>query len=176
MARSKLNAARQQIITDAVANGCSYAGAARAAGVTKQSVSLWMKQASDEIERRANGERANRKKTKYVDFLDAIKKAEGRAESELIASIKGASKKTWTAAAWILERRWPKEYARIDRLLAQEFGNDDEKQRLAALDSVIGILEKVLPVDIFDLVKTTVRDSLASRHDGDGAGDGELPS
>jgi hypothetical protein len=46
-------------------------------------------------------------KQPYVGYVAEIEKAEAQAEQVLLAKIqKAASDGTWTAAAWILERRW----------------------------------------------------------------------
>jgi hypothetical protein len=48
------------------------------------------------------------------DFLDAMKAAEAQAEFNVYGRILKASATQWTAAAWILERRWPESYAKFD--------------------------------------------------------------
>jgi hypothetical protein len=49
----------------------------------------------------------------YLDFLVAIKRAEAFAVAEAIESIRNASKDgTWTASAWLLERRYPEQFGR----------------------------------------------------------------
>jgi len=43
----------------------------------------------------------------YIGYIGLIEKAEAQAEQVLLAKIqRAASDGTWTAAAWILERRW----------------------------------------------------------------------
>ena len=52
-----------------------------------------------------------------LDFLDAVKKAEGDAEVRMVAQIAQAAQTgTWQAAAWWLERRRPDDYGRRERL------------------------------------------------------------
>ena len=51
-----------------------------------------------------------------LDFFESVKRAEVAAQDKLLASISQAAtepgvKVQWTAAAWILERRWPHLYA-----------------------------------------------------------------
>lgn len=58
----------------------------------------------------ANEAKRNRK------FLDRLKEAEGNCEQALVAYIYSAAKGgQWTAAAWILERKWPQRWGRINR-------------------------------------------------------------
>lgn len=49
-------------------------------------------------------------------FLARLKEAEGQCEHSLVAFIYNAAKKgTWTAAAWLLERKMPQRWGRINR-------------------------------------------------------------
>ena len=50
---------------------------------------------------------------KYADFADAINKAEGAGATTWLAMIeKAAQEGNWQAAAWKLERKYPREYGR----------------------------------------------------------------
>lgn len=49
------------------------------------------------------------------DFRDAVKAARAEAEVRSVAVIQNASRKTWQAAAWFLERSFPQHWARTDR-------------------------------------------------------------
>ncbi len=49
------------------------------------------------------------------DFRDAVKAARAEAEVRSVAVIQNASRKTWQAAAWFLERGFPQHWARSDR-------------------------------------------------------------
>ncbi len=53
----------------------------------------------------------------YVRFVQALKKAEVEGEAAAINEIvKAAKSGTWQAAAWLLERRHPDRWARIQKL------------------------------------------------------------
>lgn len=52
----------------------------------------------------------------YAAFSAAIQKAVAESEAMLLSTIKDASKKEWTAAAWIMERRFPERWARREAL------------------------------------------------------------
>lgn len=47
------------------------------------------------------------------EFLRGMEKAEAQGKLELLRKIKGAA--PWQAAAWMLERKYPQEFARMDR-------------------------------------------------------------
>jgi hypothetical protein len=56
-------------------------------------------------------------------FRTAIKRAEARPERRWLGLIERAARdpKHWTAAAWLLEHRWPEKYAlRLARMLEKE--------------------------------------------------------
>lgn len=64
----------------------------------------------------------NEWENRFPEFADAVKNAVEVAKNDLIATIQAASQPSgkspgqWQAAAWLLERRWPTEFARTDRL------------------------------------------------------------
>lgn len=53
---------------------------------------------------------------KKPDFSEPIKKAEATCKQRNIQLIQRAALTTWTAAAWWLERKYPKEFATRQRL------------------------------------------------------------
>ena len=68
--------------------------------------------------------RSHRKR--HSEFATALEKAEATSALRLVTRIQTASEKQWQAAAWILERRWPNEWARRDPQLTesvQEIGS-----------------------------------------------------
>lgn len=59
-----------------------------------------------------------------LEFLESIKKAEAKAEAKRIALIDKQAADDWRAAAWYLERRYPKRWGRSDRLNVEASGPD----------------------------------------------------
>ena len=56
-------------------------------------------------------------------LYDELKKAEAAYKHGLLTTIKGAAESRaqfWTAAAWLLERKYPMEYGRMDRKNEEE--------------------------------------------------------
>lgn len=68
-------------------------------------------------------------KRTHPEFLTAIKEAETRAESTFLSRIMAHTDRQWTAAAWMLERRWPERWAKREVVAPQ---NKDDARRLAA--------------------------------------------
>lgn len=97
---TKLTPETQEKITDAVSIGATYELAAKYAGVTYETFNNWMKAG------------AEAKSGQLFEFFHAVKKAEGAAAVGWLAVIEKAATETWQAAAWKLERRYPREYGR----------------------------------------------------------------
>jgi transposase len=57
-------------------------------------------------------------KMRHPEFVTSLEKAEAQAESGFLGKILRHTEKQWTAAAWMLERRWPDRWAK--RELVQE--------------------------------------------------------
>ena len=107
-------------IIEAVRSGASRTGAAEAARVSRSTLHLWLQrgEAGDEP---------------YASFTARVREAEGDLERELITIIKGHAVETWTAAAWLAERRWPKRWAlRRDRAADSASLTPDEVEKLIA--------------------------------------------
>lgn len=53
-------------------------------------------------------------KKRHEDFVRQIKEAESIAEQGFLGRILRHTEKQWTAAAWVLERRWPSQWRKRD--------------------------------------------------------------
>jgi hypothetical protein len=90
-------------------------------GVSEATWYSWLKDARE-------GEKPSPLKT---EFLDAIERATAEAEKKYVAVIEDASKQSWQAAAWWLERKLPKRWARTDKH-KHEHKHDHGVMRVAA--------------------------------------------
>jgi len=103
--KSKLTPERQKLFVDAVSAGNYIETAAELAGVTNVTFYNWMKRGRQT------------QSGKYFEFLNAIKKAEARAEVMRVSRIaKAGQEGNWQADAWYLERRYPDRWGRRQRL------------------------------------------------------------
>lgn len=117
MAKTKLTTERQAQIVEALRNGNYIETAARYAGITPQAFWKWMKRGTEERQAIEDGADPNPDEEIYVDFVDAVEKARGQSEMRNVGLIqKAAVDGTWQAAAWFLERSYPKRWGRSDRL------------------------------------------------------------
>lgn len=88
-------------IVAALKMGNYRSAAAKYAGVEPRTIREWITL-------------ANKGHQPYLDFLDRIKVAEGEAEASLVATIRRAANDTWTAAAWLLERKHAPKWGKRD--------------------------------------------------------------
>lgn len=67
---------------------------------------------------------------RYVAFADAVKAAEARCVERQLERIEAAAESgSWQASAWILERRWHKDFGRKDNMRAT-IAYDDKAKKL----------------------------------------------
>ena len=91
-------------IIQAVRAGCIAKAAAPAGNVSVRTLHGWLAQGRKDTE-------GGRTKTAFSQFLQAYKKAEGEFIGDCLRGIVRAGSTQWTALAWILERRWPEDFA-----------------------------------------------------------------
>lgn len=101
--QSKYTPERVDKILKAIAVGATFGHACAYAGIDHDTFNNWRK--------------------RYSEFSDAVKEAEGKSVVGWLAKIeKAASDGNWTAAAWKLERRFPDDYGRREKI---EHANPD---------------------------------------------------
>lgn len=76
--------------------------AANAAGVAKRTVNIWLKHAEESREKNVVD--------RYTEFADAVELAIAEAEARDVAVISNAAMHDWKAAAWLLEKKYPKRW------------------------------------------------------------------
>jgi len=97
--RSKLSETTQATIRAALEAGNTRAAAAQAAGITPETLRLWMRKGEKQAEGR------------HRTLARTVEQAEAQAETEAVAEIRAAWQRgEWRAAAWWLERRRPETY------------------------------------------------------------------
>lgn len=134
---SSLKPAVAKQILEALKEGVPREMALLAAGVGRSTFYSWLAKA-----------RQDKPVQLYVDFLDAVEKAEAEAVVLYTKTIHAARDVNWQAAAWWLERRHPDLYGRRDRIsiealkrseveaTARELGLDPDEV-LAQVDALL---------------------------------------
>ncbi len=104
MARpTKLTPAVHASIVENLRAGAYIETAAAAAGVSASTVHAWLRRAEDHPEDCGSP---------FLEFLEAVEKARAEAELDAIRTIREAAPRSWQAAAWYLERSYPKRWGR----------------------------------------------------------------
>lgn len=98
--KTKLTPQVQDLIVQALNVGAHHEHACQYAGIDQSTFYDWLR-------------KADTGKEPYAQFSQAVKKAESQAGVGYLALIDSAARAgNWQAAAWKLERRWPKLYGR----------------------------------------------------------------
>lgn len=98
-------------------NGLSDADVCDMVGVSQQAFYSWLKEAETGVNYK-DPEKPISNYALKVELLEGLKRAKAAFKAYHIQTITKAAKKSWQAAAWMLERMYPKEFGRIDRQIA----------------------------------------------------------
>src|SRR5580704_13853511 len=93
----------EKLILEAIALGSPKTRAAELAGITHPTLFRWIEQGEADLERDLD--------TELSTLCTSIKKAEGAFVAYALQQIHDAAPKQWQAAAWLLERRHPEDWA-----------------------------------------------------------------
>jgi hypothetical protein len=98
---SKYKASTAKRICSGVARGYSREGAAALGGISKETLFQWAR--------------------RFPAFSAALERADAKFEAQCVKQISAAGKvkRNWTANAWLLERKNPGTWGRIDRVQVQ---------------------------------------------------------
>ncbi len=80
-------------------------------GVHRQTLWLWLKSGANEARRREQGEDHDTAFDLHATLFYVVKKTLGNTESDFLSSLQAAGTETWTALAWLLERRFPERWS-----------------------------------------------------------------
>jgi len=120
---TKLNPKVTRKICRAIVVGATYEAAAQYAGISYETFNEWMKAG-----------RAATAPNEFSDFSEAVEGANATAQVQFVLNIKDAANDgDWRAAAWMLERRFPKAYG-------QRVGAIDEKSLDDAIEAELARL------------------------------------
>jgi hypothetical protein len=100
----------QEVICKAIEAGATLEIAAQAAGIGARTLDEWIHYGRAELQENPDAE------GQCADFVRAVTVASAKCEIDCLAMIQDAAPKNWPAAAWLLERRIPQRYAKVDRL------------------------------------------------------------
>lgn len=97
---------------------------AAALGVRAETFSIW---------------RNHPKTDNQIHLSKAMKKADAEREAALVTRIMRASEKTWQAAAWLLERKYPERYAKPVMRPVDDSSDDGNDERIKGFINALGL-------------------------------------
>lgn len=98
-------------LVNALRAGAYREQAALHAGISVATFYRWMKEGEA-----AEAEEIPASESRAREIREAVQNAEASGELHLLAIIKEQAPKSWQAAAWILERKYPNKWGRFDRV------------------------------------------------------------
>ncbi len=104
-----LTPAVKKTICQAIETGATLEIAAQAAGIGSRTLDEWLHHGRKELQEDPDASGP------CAAFVSEVMIASAKNEQELIGIIRKEAPKTWQAAAWLLERKFPQRYARVDR-------------------------------------------------------------
>ena len=96
-----LNPTRQAALLEAIEQGMPLKQAAAVAGMSYDTLNHWQKRGENESA-----------PPEYCQFYQQLRQSQAVAMQVHVSSICDAAKRDWRAAAWMLERRFPEDFAR----------------------------------------------------------------
>jgi len=105
---SKINGELVDAVLELVAHGSTFHAAAQAAGVDRTTLHAWRERGEADLDAG--------KDTVYARLAHGLPRARARGEASLVDTIRAHATLDWRAAAWLLERRNPEDWAKRDSL------------------------------------------------------------
>ena len=133
----KLTPEKHKAIINNILLGCSLETAAQAAYVSDRILDTWLQYGRKELQ---EDEDAKGPCACLVrDQLAAIAKF----ERDTLGMISAAAPKNWTAGAWMLERKFPEKYAKVDRVRLSGDELNDKPVQISEREAKDRLLEKL---------------------------------
>ena len=126
-------------IRASISVGMKYKDACAVAGVTERVFYYWKKRAEKTADKLESGELTDAKASEciYFQFFQSLKEAEAKAKLSLLSKIK--TDPSWQSKAWILERRYPDEWGRREKIdLTAEINTNVHDELLKASKGELG--------------------------------------
>ncbi len=128
-------------LCNAALHGATFEVAAHAAGINRRTLGFWLKWGQDELKEDPTAQ------TPCACFVREFQSQEAECEQKLLKLIIDAAPKNWTAAAWMLERKHPGRYAKVDRLrLSGDETNNTPVQTASREEIETRLIEKLAQI------------------------------
>ncbi len=130
--RGKINQELINKIVEYISHGNYISTSCQACGISHRTYDTWIKHGEELAEHIESGKNhIEESQLIYLQFFEAIKKAESEAEAKNVQIIQSVAPKNWQAAAWLLERKYPEKYGKREVLDINVKRGIEVSQRLA---------------------------------------------
>lgn len=127
MAKLKLTEKTIEKAQKGIAIGTPQKYVAQSLGISEEAWYSWMRRGEHDLQN-------DKDDTIFAKFYESVKKAQAKSVSRCVSMIQKASIDTWQAAAWWLERRYPEEFGRKEKVdvsgveihVTYDFGNEQK--------------------------------------------------
>lgn len=135
---TKLTPKLQEEIVQVIRAGNYVETACSFVGINKTTFYDWLKRGAREQARleKDSSAKIDPQERIYLNFSNAIKKAEAEAEARDVIIIGKAAEHQWQAAAWRLERKFPSKWGR-----RTDLDDDEQRARINKLKAEIKLLQ-----------------------------------
>jgi len=132
-------------LLDCIKLGVDTDDACNYAGITTRSYYSWKAEAKEIEKRISNGATPTARDKVFLHFLQALKKADADFIRSNHKIIEDAAKKSWQAAAWLLERRRPEKYSLTLRGIDEETHTDLFAEAASSIVAMEGTMRGIAP-------------------------------
>lgn len=110
---TSLTPAVKKKIIAALEGGAYLDTAAAYAGISRTTFYNWLRRGEREIQLRESGKGKHAEEDDFVELKYEVNEILAKVELNLLDQVICHGSKTWMAPAWVLERRWPEKYSRV---------------------------------------------------------------
>ena len=101
----------QEQIKKLLSSGATVETAAVAAGVTRNTVQVWLRLGREAEAKLDAGESLTAREVELLEFLNSEQEARAHLKVRLMTALQKGAQEDWRAALAMLERLWPEEFA-----------------------------------------------------------------
>ena len=130
----------QKTICEAIEAAATLEIAAQAAGIGARTLDEWLHHGRNELQENPDAEGP------CADLVRDATAASAKFEIDCLSRIQDAAENNWTAAAWLLERKFPERYAKVDRLRVSGDETNDKPVQISEQERKDRLLEKLAKI------------------------------
>lgn len=120
-------------LLEVLETGAGRVASAAEAGITDDTIRHWEQRGFEAWTKRLRDETLNDRERTFADFYEQLRRAEAKPKTHMLGLIHKAAEGDWHAAAWLLEKLFPKEFGKAIDIRAKVEGEVTAKHDLSRL-------------------------------------------